>query len=189
MILNNYKSRIETGNNFCSKNKYLFAGFLANELLSGESMGSKELIQDKQQIEEILSKAKFLRLALSDSDVPYIIPMAFGYKDNKIYFHCSREGKKIDILNRNSTVCFEADVATEVMIADEPCKYNVCYRSVIGYGKAQFLEDYDQKVDGLTVLSEHYGKEGPFEFEEWKVDRLCVIKIEIEKMTGKENGF
>ncbi|MFZ2499453.1 MAG: pyridoxamine 5'-phosphate oxidase family protein [Methanosarcina sp.] len=152
-------------------------------------MGSQKIINDIRQIEEVLSKAKFLRLALSDADTPYIVPMAFGYKENSIYLHSSQKGKKIEILKKNPRVCFEADVATEVMIADEPCKYNVCYRSVIGYGKAQFLEDYDQKVDGLTVLSEHYGKEGPFEFEEWKVDRLCVIKIEIEKMTGKENGF
>ena len=39
------------------------------------------------------------------------------------------------------------------------------------------------------MLSEHYGEKGPFEFEEWKVNRLCVIRIEIEKMTGKESGF
>ena len=39
------------------------------------------------------------------------------------------------------------------------------------------------------MLSEHYGKKGPFEFEELKVNRLCVIKVEIEKMMGNESGF
>ena len=152
-------------------------------------MGSKDLIQDHQQIEEILSKAKFLRIALSDSDKPYIIPMAFGYKDNKIYLHCSREGKKIDILNRNPRIAFEADAEAEIITSEDICKYNVRYRSVVGNGQARFVEDYDEKVEGLTILSEHYGKKGPFEFEEWKVNRLCIIKIEIEEMTGKQNGF
>lgn len=152
-------------------------------------MGSKKLIHDKQQIEEILSKAKFLRLALSDSNTPYIIPMAFGYKNNKIYLHCSREGKKIDILSRNPRVAFEADVEAEIITAGDICKYNVRYRSVVGNGQAKFVEDYNEKVEGLTVLSEHYGKKGLFEFEEWKVNRLCVIEIEIEEMTGKQNGF
>ena len=110
-------------------------------------------------------------------------------KETAIYLHSSQKGKKIDILKKNSRVCFEADVETEVMTSDDPCKYNVRYRSVIGYGQAKFLEDYNEKVEGLTVLSEHYGKKGLFEFEEWKVNRLCVIKIEIEMMTGKENGF
>jgi nitroimidazol reductase NimA-like FMN-containing flavoprotein (pyridoxamine 5'-phosphate oxidase superfamily) len=152
-------------------------------------MGSQKLIKDPQKIKEILSTARFLRLALSDAETPYIIPMSFGYKENVIYLHSSREGRKIDILKRNPRVCFEADIETEVITADDPCKYNVRYRSVIGYGQAKFLEDYNEKVEGLTVLSEYYGKKGPFEFEAWKVNRLCVIKIEIETMTGKESGF
>jgi len=152
-------------------------------------MGSKELIQDKQNIEEILSKAKFLRLALSESDTPYIIPMAFGYEDSKIYLHCSREGKKIHILNKNSRVAFEADTEAEIITSEDICKYNVRYRSVVGNGQARFVEEYNEKVKGLIVLSEHYGKKGPFEFEDWKVNRLCIIKIEIEEITGKEHGF
>lgn len=142
-------------------------------------------------MEDILSKAKFIRIALSDSETPYIVPMSFGYKENAIYLHSSRKGKKIEILKKNPRACFEAAVETELITADEPCNYNVRYRSVIGHGQAKFLEDYNEKVEGLTVLSEHYGKKGPFEFEEWKVNRLCVIKIEIEieKMTGKESGF
>jgi len=152
-------------------------------------MGSKKLIQDPQQIEAILSKAKFLHLALSDVETPYIVPISFGYKENTIYLHSSQKGRKIEILKKNPRVCFEATVETEIITADDPCKYNVRYRSVIGHGQAKFLEDYNKKVEGLTVLSEHYGEKGPFEFEEWKVNRLCVIKIEIEKMTGKESGF
>jgi nitroimidazol reductase NimA-like FMN-containing flavoprotein (pyridoxamine 5'-phosphate oxidase superfamily) len=152
-------------------------------------MGTQKIISDTNQIEEILSKARFLRLALSDADTPYIVPMAFGYKENIIYLHSSQKGRKIDILKKNPRVCFEADLETEVMTADDPCKYNIRYMSVIGSGQARFLEDYGEKLQGLTVLSEHYGKKGPFEFEEWKVSRLCVIKIEIEKVTGKENGF
>jgi len=153
------------------------------------SMGSQKLINDPQQIEAILSTARFLRLALSDAETPYIVPMSFGYKENTIYLHSSQKGEKIEILKKNSRVCFEAAIETELITADEPCNYNVRYRSVIGFGQAKFLESYNEKVEALTVLSEHYGKKGPFEFEEWKVNRLCVIKIEIEKMTGKESGF
>lgn len=152
-------------------------------------MGSKKIIQDQQQIEEILSRAKFLRLALSDSDIPHIIPMAFGYKNNSIYLHSSQKGEKIDILKKNPRICFEADIDADIVTTDDICTYNVRYRSVIGYGQAKFLEDYSEKVEGLTILSEHYEKKGPFEFREEKVNRLSVIKIEIQGMTGKESGF
>jgi nitroimidazol reductase NimA-like FMN-containing flavoprotein (pyridoxamine 5'-phosphate oxidase superfamily) len=125
-------------------------------------MGIQKLIPDSQQIEAILSTAKFLRLALSDVETPYIVPMSFGYKENAIYLHSSREGRKIDILKKNPRICFEATIETEVITSEDPCNYNVRYRSVIGYGQAKFLEDYNEKVEGLTVLSEHYGKKGPF---------------------------
>lgn len=121
-------------------------------------MGSQKLISDRQQIEAILSKAKFLRLALSDAETPYIVPMSFGYKENVIYLHSSRKGEKIEILKKNPRICFEAASEIELITADDPCKYNVRYRSVIGHGQAKFLEDYNEKVEGLTVLSEHYGK-------------------------------
>src|SRR5665647_3806679 len=99
-------------------------------------MGSKKLIDDQQKIEEILSKAKFLRLALSDADIPHITPMAFGYKDNSIYLHSSQKGEKIDILKKNPKVCFEVDIDADIIVTDDICKYDVCYRSVIGYGQA-----------------------------------------------------
>lgn len=152
-------------------------------------MGSKRLIQDQQQIEEILSKAKFLRLALSDANIPYIVPLAFGYEDNTVYIHSSQKSKKIEIIKKNPIVCFEIDIESEIVPANDICNYNVRYKSVIGSGKAYFVEDYNEKVKGLTVLSEHYGKKRPYEFEGWKVNRLCVIKIEIERMTGKESGY
>lgn len=152
-------------------------------------MGNQKPIQDQQQIEEILSNAKFIRLALAEDNTPYIVPMSFGYKDNAIYLHSSPKGKKIEILKKNNKVYFELDTDAEIVPADDPCKYNVHYRSVIGSGRAEILENYDKKIEGLAVLSEHYGKEGPFKFEEKKVRNLCVIKVKIEKMTGKEAGF
>jgi nitroimidazol reductase NimA-like FMN-containing flavoprotein (pyridoxamine 5'-phosphate oxidase superfamily) len=152
-------------------------------------MGSKKLINDQQKIEEILSKAKFIRIALSDGDTPHIIPMAFGYENNSIYLHSSKHGEKIDILKKNPQICFEADIDADVIVTADICTYDVRYRSVIGYGQAKFLEDYNEKVEGLTIMSKHYEKKGPFDFAEEKVNRLLVIKIEIEHMTGKESGF
>ena len=69
-------------------------------------MGTQKIIHDPQKIEEILWKTGFLRLALSDADTPYIVPIAFGYKENAIYLHSSQKGKKIDILEKNPRVYF-----------------------------------------------------------------------------------
>ena len=50
-------------------------------------------ITDRKELEEILQKAEICRIALVDGDTPYIVPVNYGYKDNKIYFiRPSREG-------------------------------------------------------------------------------------------------
>jgi len=99
---------------------YYFTGIFSKNPFSGETMGSQKLIQDPQQIEDILAKAKFIHLALSNTETPYIVPVAFGYKENAIYLHSSREGRKIEILKKNPRVCFEAAVKTEIITADDP---------------------------------------------------------------------
>ena len=63
-------------------------------------------ITDEKVINEILEKAKVCRLALFDKDYPYIVPMNYGYKDNALFFHVAKEGKKIDLIKRNNNVRF-----------------------------------------------------------------------------------
>jgi len=70
---------------------------------------SEREIKDRKEIEAIIERADVCRLGLSDDNMPYIIPMNFGYKDNRLYFHCAKKGKKIDIIKRNNSTCFEMD--------------------------------------------------------------------------------
>ncbi|MCO5381270.1 MAG: pyridoxamine 5'-phosphate oxidase family protein [Methanosarcina barkeri] len=93
--------------------------------LSGEWHRKQETDPGPRQIEAILAKAKFIRLALSDPENSslYLVPLSFDYKDNAIYLHGSPKGKKIDII-RNNKVCFEADIETKVITADNPCTWS-----------------------------------------------------------------
>jgi nitroimidazol reductase NimA-like FMN-containing flavoprotein (pyridoxamine 5'-phosphate oxidase superfamily) len=55
-------------------------------------------ITDPKKIEAVLKKAQVIHIAMLDGDRPYIVPLNFGYAENAIYFHCAREGKKIDLI-------------------------------------------------------------------------------------------
>ena len=147
----------------------------------------KEIL-DREEIESIIRKADVCRLGLSDKNIPYIVPLNFGYKENCLYFHTPKVGKKIDMIKGNNRVCFELDIDHEVVRADNPCDWNMKYQSVIGYGRAFLLEDIDEKRQALDVIIEHYsGQTG--EYAEKLVDRLAVIKVQIESMTGKKSGY
>ena len=67
-------------------------------------------IRDEAEIQEILEKGLVCRLGLYDGQYPYVVPLNYGYRNGCIYFHCAREGRKIDILKKNDRVCIEVDI-------------------------------------------------------------------------------
>jgi nitroimidazol reductase NimA-like FMN-containing flavoprotein (pyridoxamine 5'-phosphate oxidase superfamily) len=131
--------------------------------------------------------ARVCRLGLCEGDQPYIVPLCFGYKDNALYFHCAGQGKKLDILRRNNNVCFEVDIDSQVMKADQACDWEMKYKSVIAFGKAVFIKDIESKRKALDVIMHEYS-DGTFEYPANAIDNMVVIKIEIESMTGKQSG-
>jgi nitroimidazol reductase NimA-like FMN-containing flavoprotein (pyridoxamine 5'-phosphate oxidase superfamily) len=99
-------------------------------------------IKDREEILSIMKEAQVCRIAFSAENIPYIVPMNFGYQDNCLYFHCAREGKKLDIIHENNQVCFEIDINDELVKKTERlCSWTTKYRSVIGFGKAFIIEN------------------------------------------------
>ncbi len=148
-------------------------------------------IKDKKCMEQILKKAKVCRIALCDKNKPYIVPMNFGFDDNYIYLHSAREGRKIDLIKENNNICFEADIETEIITADNACSWGMKYYSIIGFGKAHFIEDKDKKINALDVIMQKYSNKPneTFEYSKPSLDKTTVIKVEIESLTGKKSGY
>ena len=144
-------------------------------------------IVDPKKIESIILKAKVCRLGLADGNRPYIVPLSFGYQENALYFHTGKKGRKMEILQKNNRVCFEMDVDLEIVPADNPCKWNMRYQSVVGYGRAVILEDREEKKRGLDVIVNHYGG-SITAYDESRVNALTVIKVEIDGVKGKQSG-
>ena len=80
-------------------------------------------ITDTDEIVEIIRRSTVCRLAMSENERPYIVPTSFGFKDNKLFFHSSPAGKKIDILKKNYHVCVEFDIDDVVAKTDKACKW------------------------------------------------------------------
>ncbi|MCP3944076.1 MAG: pyridoxamine 5'-phosphate oxidase family protein [Desulfobacteraceae bacterium] len=143
---------------------------------------------EKSAIEAVIYKSMVCRIGLSENNIPYIVPLCFGYQDNTIYVHGSLKGKKIDILKKNQIVCFEFDTNTEILPGEKPCEWSMKYQSVVGFGKALFLEKIEDKKKALNIIMKQYS-DSPFSFSQKAITGTAVIKIEIESMTGKQSGF
>jgi len=148
---------------------------------------SEKEITDESAIEAIINASLVCRLALSDGDRPYIVPLSFGYQDRTLYFHSALEGKKIDILRKNNRICFEFDVNTEIIEAEKACKWGMKYQSVIGFGKAVLVENIEEKQKALNIIFSHYSDRNS-QFPDKAIKKIAIIKIEIESMTGKHSS-
>ena len=144
-------------------------------------------INDAVVINDILGRSTVCRLGMCEGDRPYVVSLCFGYDSNALYFHSAGQGKKLDILRKNNNVCFDVDVDCEVVKADRACDWGMKYKSVVGFGKAIFIEDVESKRKALDVIMQQYS-EGAFEYSEEAVKGIVIVKVEIESMTGKESG-
>ena len=147
---------------------------------------SEKEITDKKAIEEIVSRSKVCKLAMCDRDIPYIVPMCFGFKDNTLYFHSAPKGKKIEIIKKNPNVCFEFEILTQVIQSAKACKWGMKYKSVIGFGTACFITDHDLKRQAFDIIMNQYA-DGLFSYEEASLKSTIIIKVEIHGMTGKQS--
>lgn len=139
-------------------------------------------------LESILRRATVCRLGLAVGDEPYVVPVSFGYQDGCLYVHSSPEGKKVEMLRQNPRVCFEVDVDEELVRKSAPCSWSVRYRSVIGWGRAAFLTNMEEKQRALDVIMAHYGGATPGNYTAKALREVAVIRIEVEEMTGKRSG-
>jgi len=145
-------------------------------------------ITDLSEIESIIRKAQVCRVAMVDGNQPYVVPVCFGYEKGALYVHGALAGRKIDVLKKNNRVCFEMDEDVEIRGAEKACKFSLKYRSVIGTGKARFLEKDDEKTRALDVIMKHYS-DRDFTFSKPDLDSVLVWKIEIDSLSGKKAGY
>jgi len=150
----------------------------------------KEIINIDEKL-EIITKCKVCRLGLSENNYPYIVPLNYGfsYDDGKLtlYFHCAKEGKKIDIIKKNNNVCFEIDCDTKLIEGKTPCDYGYGFKSIIGFGKIIILDTKDEKINGLNYLmKQQTGKDKKYDFNEDELKNVLVFKMQVNEFTGKQ---
>ncbi len=127
-------------------------------------------------------------MAMSVDDQPYLVSLSHGYDEDRncIYFHCAREGKKLDYLRANNTVWGQA--LLDHGYSDGECTH--LYASVHFSGRVTFIDDPDEKRRALECMIRQLdsnpesliGRITPELF-----DQTMVGRIDIEYLSGKKS--
>jgi nitroimidazol reductase NimA-like FMN-containing flavoprotein (pyridoxamine 5'-phosphate oxidase superfamily) len=148
-------------------------------------------LTDRSEMEEIILKCQVCHVAMVDQEgLPYLLPFNFGYDNGIIYLHSSRTGRKIEILGRNPNVCVEFSTDYQLRFQSEQvgCSYTMKYRSVLAYGKVEFIEDPVQKTQIMNRIMKNYAS-GEFSYNQPSMNEVSCWIVRIGKLEGKINGY
>lgn len=133
---------------------------------------------------QILKNGEFGNLSTLDlNGYPYITPLSYVYMNNAIYFHCGKEGNKLENIKNDNKVCFSVVGHTHIL----PDKFSTEYESAIIFGQAEFTEGEEKKSALLGLIDKYskgFKKEG-LEYIDRAIEKTEVVKINIKRMTAK----
>ena len=149
----------------------------------------EKAIENKEEMIAILEGSKYITIAMCQDDVPYLVTLSHGYDREKscIYFHCAREGKKVDILTTNSAVWGQA-------IKDHGYAEGACdhlYATTQFKGSVSFIDDVKEKEHALRIMINSLEPNPELVIEEQitekAVKQVHIGRIDIDYMSGKKS--
>jgi len=147
-------------------------------------------ISEFSEIELLLRRGEVCRVALCDNNMPYIVPLNYGYENGVLYFHSAKEGTKVDIIRKNNQACFEVEVDAKIRKGgDVACQWSMDFKSVIGFGKIVEVKDVEEKKHALSLIMNQYTGKREWEYPDKMVERVMILKLKVDKMTGKSSGY
>jgi uncharacterized protein len=134
---------------------------------------------------QILQEAEWGVLATVDeAGWPYAVPVNHAVVGGDLIIHCATAGHKLANLAFNSKVSYCAVTQAETL----PLELSTRYASVILFGRAELLQDDDEKRKALRALGLRFAA-AHADLVDREIDkdlfRTAVLRIRIERATGK----
>lgn len=153
-------------------------------------------IKNDRKINDLLSTAKVGYLGLYDEEGTYVVPLNFVWKDQKIYFHGSEQGRKTDAIKINKRVCFTISEDKGIVANPIPAKTGTSYTSVMVFGEIYIIDNLKEATAVLQAMLEKFVP-GYFESElsQKHVDsyrsslgsKTVVYCLDPDQITAKED--
>ncbi len=145
-------------------------------------------VYDRQIVYQILDKGFLCHAGFVVDGQPFVIPTSYGRKDASLYIHGSAASRMLRQLKDGVPVCITVTLLEGLVLARSIFNHSMNYRSVVVLGKATLVDDPDEKVEALRILSEHIlpgrwaDSRQPNERE---LKATSVLRVPIEEFSAK----
>ena len=140
-----------------------------------------------EQAWEIVDGCSYGTVSMIDLEgAPYAVPVNLVREENRVYFHCAREGKKVLCMRQNPRV-FVTCVAADAQV-DEP-RLTTHYASAMLRGVAEEVTDEPEKIHALRLLCQKLAPTNPYGQGDFKscLGATAIWRITVDGVTGKAN--
>jgi nitroimidazol reductase NimA-like FMN-containing flavoprotein (pyridoxamine 5'-phosphate oxidase superfamily) len=149
---------------------------------------NEKAITETEIIEELLKRGKYATISLSKENEPYLVTLSYGYDESKnaLYFHCAKEGQKIDFIKSNSNAC---GTIIEDNGYEDGC--GQAFRSLVFRGTFKIVKEIKVKKHAFDIMLNHLEtnpdtmKEKFFKNDE-AYENPGILRLDITEIIGKE---
>jgi nitroimidazol reductase NimA-like FMN-containing flavoprotein (pyridoxamine 5'-phosphate oxidase superfamily) len=143
-------------------------------------------ITETAEMFAVLKAAKYVTIALSMNNEPYLVSLSHGYdeENRRLYFHCASEGKKLVYVMANPKVW--GQVILDFGVTDE-CDY--AYTSVHFWGTMRIVDELAEKQNAMAVLVRQQSRTPEAKLAKISAEKLAkttMLSIDIDGLTGKK---
>ena len=143
----------------------------------------KQELPEDECINILENEKRGVLAVLGDDDYPYTVAMNHVLFNGKLYFHCAKEGHKIDAIDKTDKVSY--CVMDDGVKLDDNWWYT--FRNVVVFGRISKVSD-DNLIDKiLYMMGEKFNATAEYMAAEMKSarDRVQILELNIEHMSGK----
>jgi len=143
---------------------------------------------DRETIYPILDEAFICHVGYVFEGQPYVIPTGFARIGDDLYLHGSSASRMLRNLSKGIDVCVTVTLVDGLVLARSAFHHSINYRSVVILGKAQLVEDIDEKNRALEAFTEHVvpGRWADVRWPtELELKATSVLKLPIEEASAK----
>ena len=110
---------------------------------------------DRDTVYRILDEGFLCHVGFVVDGQPFVIPTSYGREGAELYIHGSAASRMLRQLKTAVPVCVTVTLLDGLVLARSVFNHSMNYRSVVILGKATLVDDPDEKLAALRVLSEH----------------------------------
>jgi nitroimidazol reductase NimA-like FMN-containing flavoprotein (pyridoxamine 5'-phosphate oxidase superfamily) len=143
---------------------------------------------DKKTVHEILDNALLASVGFVQDSQPVVVPMLYGREGETIFLHGARKARIIRLLESTTTACINVTHVDGLVYARSAFNSSMNYRSATVFGRPRLIDDPDEKLHALRVISECTmpGRwDEVRDSHENEIKMTGVIALEIETASAK----